>query len=163
MKRMENQQTGQEWRYFNKVEKTRRIIAITLDMAEQCFAKRIAEERKAFIDEATRIATEIIERELKTSEGDTLTVVGDDNLVVEEKTIESEEIHSPPKKQKLELNEENIKILKQLKGIKETESKEKKEELEKKYKTKKKEEEDLERGKRIVEARLKQPPQEWTG
>jgi len=56
--------TPEEWQEYNrKVAEIRLVANITLDIAEQRFSAMLANEHKAYVDEATRIATEMIERD----------------------------------------------------------------------------------------------------
>jgi hypothetical protein len=105
----------EEWLEYNrKVAEIRQVANIALDKAEQQFKQRITEERKAFIDEATRIAIDIIEKEQrKNPQPEKYTGNGADD----EDDEEDDEILFTPSKQKIVLNEENIKILHQLAQI----------------------------------------------
>lgn len=89
----------QEWQEYNrKVAEIRQVANITLDRAEQHLKQKMAKERQEIIDEATKIATDIIEKKLKDTKPETT------------ETTEPEK----PKVEGIEMNEENIKIIKQI-------------------------------------------------
>lgn len=162
-----------EWQL--KMEKSAEIrlaISMALERAEQDFQKRLTEERSAFVDEAEKIAMEIIEKELKKENKPATAAItnndANDDLFAEDFVPQKNETEKPiikvPKKQHVEFNEENIKIIMQLAEIKKQDVDEKRKKLIKELEFEKEQRQKFEEGKKKVEAVWKEVEEkEWHG
>lgn len=154
-----NKMNQQHWAV--KVAEARQTISITLDKAEQFFRQRLAEEQKAFIDEATKIATDIIKKKLEEMPEK---ITSNGELLVETEEDKAEQPAEKPQKRKIEMTEDNIRILQQVKEVQKKSSDEKREALAKKLELEKERIKKEEEGKRIVEKRIRGVGErEWTG
>jgi len=172
-----------EWQL--KAEKSAEIrsaIGTAMDRMEQEFQKRLAEERKAFIDEAEKIAMEIIRKELEKEKKPAIEAIpnsdANDDLFTEDiiRQKKGNEAEKPetrglaaleneaPKKQHVEFSQENIKIIKQLAEIKKRDVEEKRKTMAKNLELEREQKRKFEEGKKKVEAAWKEVEEkEWTG